>query len=254
MPTQAEKAALFASLHVPGDPIVLVNIWDAGSAKTVAEAGAKALATGSHPMADMFGVEDGEHMPMPELLFMVKQIVGATELPVSHDIERGYGAAPADVERTCQAVVSAGAIGVNMEDSLPEGSLRDISEQADRYGAARSGMDGACPGTWLNARTDVFAAMADPDPAAKLDAVAERSEAYAAAGADSLFVPFLRDLAVIEKVCAASVLPVNVMRSVGGATIAEYAATGVARISHGPTPRNAVMEALGHLARDIYGT
>ncbi|MEM9739566.1 MAG: isocitrate lyase/phosphoenolpyruvate mutase family protein [Pseudomonadota bacterium] len=240
-------------MHVPGDPLTLVNIWDAGSAKAVAAAGATALATGSYPMADMFGVDDGENMPMPEMLYFLAQIVGATDLPVSHDVERGYGAMPGNVECTCNAVVAAGAIGVNMEDSLPDGSLRDLDGQSARYAAARSGMDTACTGTWLNARTDIFAAMGAAEVEAKIEAVAQRSEAYKDAGADSLFVPFLRDLEIIEKVCASSVLPVNIMRIVGGPSIADYAAKGVARISHGPTPRKALMDALKTLAKSLYG-
>lgn len=252
MPTQAEKAARFASLHVPGDPIVLVNIWDAGSAKAVHAAGAKALATGSHPMADMFGVADGETTPMPQVLYMLGQIVGASDLPVSHDIERGYGLHPGHVEQTVRSVARTGIIGVNMEDSLSDGTLRDVGEQVERYVAARAGLDSVCPGAWLNARTDIFAAMAHAPLDEKLEAVAARSEAYKAAGADSLFVPFLRDLDVIRQVCELSPLPVNVMRTLDGPSILDFARTGVARISHGPMPRNALMEALGRIAGEIY--
>lgn len=252
MPTQAEKAARFASLHVPGDPIVLVNIWDAGSAKAVHAAGARALATGSHPMADMFGVADGETMPMPKVLYMLGQIVGASDLPVSHDIERGYGLQPGHVEHTVRSVARTGVTGLNMEDSLADGTLRDVGEQVERYAAARAGLDSVCPGAWLNARTDIFAAMADAPLQEKLDAVAARGEAYKLAGADSLFVPFLRDLDVIRHVCDLSPLPVNVMRMLDGPTIRDYAKAGVARISHGPTPRNALMDALGAMAGEIY--
>jgi len=253
MPTQAEKAALFASLHVPGDPIVLFNIWDAGSAKVVEASGAKALATGSHPIADAIGHEDGEGAPLADMLWVLERITTATDLPVSHDTERGYGETPDAVAETCRRVIGAGAIGVNIEDSLDGGVLRDVDEQVARYAMAKVALEEACTGAWLNARTDVFAAMADAPLDDRMGELQTRAEAYEGAGADSLFVPFLRDLDIIAKVCAAMPLPVNVMRPVGGDPIADYAAAGVARISHGPTPRNAVMDALKTLAGDVYG-
>ncbi|MEO0465461.1 MAG: isocitrate lyase/phosphoenolpyruvate mutase family protein [Pseudomonadota bacterium] len=252
MPTQAEKAALFASLHVPRDPIVLFNIWDAGSANTVEAAGAKALATGSHPIADAIGHEDGEGAPLVDMLWVLERITASTDLPVSHDSERGYGETPDAVAETCRSVIRAGAIGVNIEDSLAGDILRNVDEQLARFAGAKQALNDACPGAWLNARCDVFNAMKDAPLDNRMAELKTRAEAYKAVGADSLFVPFLRDLDVIAQVCAAVPLPVNVMRAVGGPSIADYAETGVARISHGPTPRTAVMGTLKTLARDVY--
>ncbi|MEL6754558.1 MAG: isocitrate lyase/phosphoenolpyruvate mutase family protein [Pseudomonadota bacterium] len=254
MPTQAEKAALFASLHVRGDPVILVNIWDAGSAQTVAEAGAKALATGSHPIADSIGHEDGEGAPLADMLWVLERITKATDLPVSHDTERGYGETPDAVAETCRRVIGAGAIGVNIEDSLSGAVLRDADEQLARLAKARLALDEACAGAWLNARCDVFNAMKDASLDDQLGELKLRAEAYEAAGADSLFMPFVRDLETIQKVCASVPLPVNVMRPVDGAPIADYAAAGVARVSHGGSPRSAVMAALNAIASDLYAS
>ncbi len=121
--SQAEKVKLFKSLHVKGDPIILYNIWDAGSASTVANAGAKALATGSWPVAAAFGYADGEKIPLDVMVANLARIVDGTDLPVSSDIEGGYGVAPIDVAATVKQVISAGAVGFNFEDQIVGGEV-----------------------------------------------------------------------------------------------------------------------------------
>lgn len=252
MTDQTAKARAFAALHVKGEPMVLMNIWDAASARTVEAAGARALATGSHAVAEMLGHDDGERAPLSDMVWMLERICAATHLPVSHDTERGYGETPEAVAASCRRVIEAGAIGVNLEDSLNGPALREMGEQAARYAAAKEAMEAACPGAWLNARTDVFLVRGEASRADKIGEVAERARAYAAAGADSLFVPFLRDVDTIAEVCRAAALPVNVMRPLDGAPIADLAAAGVARISHGPMPWRAAMQVLKSAAEAVY--
>lgn len=253
MTSQTEKARQFAELHKPGDPIILLNIWDAGTAHAVQAGGAKALATGSHSVAGALGYEDGEAAPLEDVVWMLARICAATDLPVSHDTERGYGETPGDVGESCASVIGAGAIGVNIEDSLTDGALRATDVQADRLAAAKQAMEAACAGAWLNARCDVFRAMADAPFEARMAELDLRAKAYAAAGADSLFVPFVRDIDEISKICGASRLPVNVMRALPGPPVPDYAAAGVARISHGPFPWMESMKNLTETATDIYG-
>lgn len=236
MSAQEDKARAFAALHQRGDPLVLMNIWDAGSARAVERAGAKALATGSHSLAGALGCEDGEQTPLADVIWQVERICRATQLPVSHDLERGYGKTPQTMARSCAAVILAGAIGLNIEDSLASGELRDARQQTERLKAARAAVDEICAGVWINARTDVFLVMSEASAETKIDAALGRANAYAEAGANSLFVPFTEDLDVLARLCDASPLPVNAMRKIDGPPISAYAEAGIARISHGPFP------------------
>ena len=242
------KYDAFAALHVPGDPLVLFNIWDAGSARAVAEAGAKAIATGSHGVAEANGMRDGEEFPLDMALANCRRIVGVTELPVSIDLEAGYGDTADAVAQSAALVVEAGATGVNLEDRAPgENELLPMEEAAARVAAASG------TGLWVNARTDVYRGKQREDyTPALIDEVIARAEAYAQAGAGSLFVPFLGDHATIAAICERSPLPVNVMWAQGRGSKAELAALGVARISYGPGPWAAAMAWLGEQARAVF--
>ena len=249
--TQADKAKQFAALHRKGDPLILFNIWDAGSARRVASAGAKALATGSHAVAEMLGYEDGEDAPLDDMLWMLKRIVASVDLPVSHDSERGYAGTPSAIGVNIARVIEAGAIGINLEDSLADKSLRDTDSQAAILTACKDAMEGVCPGTWLNARTDVLRG-AEHVTDELIDAVVQRARAYAEAGADSLFVPFTRDLKVLAKIAAAVPLPINAMRTLDGAPLADYAKAGIARVSHGPFPWFSALDHVSELTKAVY--
>ena len=243
-------AALFVSLHVPGKPVILYNAWDAGSAKAVAEAGARAIATGSASVAAANGYGDGEQVPLQLVLDNAERIVRAVDLPVTVDFEGGYGVAPEAVMRNVSLLASAGAIGCNFEDQVIGGEgLHPIQFQAERIHAARSA-------TWrdffINARTDIFLKSRDHDEA-MVDAAIERGLAYAKAGASGFFVPGLADLELLKRVCEASPIPVNFMAFPGAPTAAEVAKAGVARISHGPFPYRLAMKALKEAARAEYG-
>lgn len=251
MTTQSDKARLFHSLHVSGRPLVLFNIWDAGSAKAVADAGARALATGSWSVAAANGYADGEQVPLELALVNLARIAAGTPLPVTVDLESGYGATAAEVGHTLRRAIEAGAVGCNLEDSHPaDGSLRPVAEQVERVSHARGAADTSGVPFFLNARTDVF--FQKPAEAHDAEMVAqalERARAYAAAGADGLFVPGLVDATLIADLVEASPLPVNVMVGAGTPALARLAELGVARISHGPGPYFTAMRALAEAAK-----
>jgi 2-methylisocitrate lyase-like PEP mutase family enzyme len=255
MGSQQEKADLFRSLHVRGSPLVLYNVWDAGSAKAVASAGARALASSSWAVAAAHGYADGERLPRDLAFSNAARIAQATPLPVSIDIESGYGASSTDVAGTMRSVLDAGAVGCNLEDSFPDdGRLRPIEQQVQRLRAARDSAWVAAVRLFLNARTDVFFSTPPERHSRALVAAAlERARAYAAAGADGLFVPGLRDAELIRELCEASPLPVNIMLDDTTTSAAKLAALNVARLSYGPSPYLLAMQALAGHAREMFG-
>lgn len=252
MPAQTDKAETFARLHAGAAPLVLVNIWDAGSARTVAASGAAALATGSASVGGALGFGDGESVPLDLVLAQAARIVAAVDLPVSIDFEAGYAADAAGLAANITRLIGTGAIGINLEDGYPAGDgkgERPLGEAAARIRAARAAADADLPGFWINARTDICLNAAPEDHAARLADVIARGAAYADAGASSFFVPGLRDLALIEKVCAACPLPVNVMAGPDAGGFGALAAAGVRRISYGPFPWRAAMATLTSFAQ-----
>ena len=231
--TQKDTAENLRALHAAG-MLVLPNAWDAGSAAVIALAGAQAIATTSGGIAWSLGRCDGQRLTRAEMIERVREIVAAVTIPVTADIEGGYGLRPEDVASTIEAVIAAGAVGVNIEDSrAPGGALFDPAEQAARIQAARAAaVSAGLPQLYINARTDVFL-YGIGVPEARLDDVLARSFAYAKTGADSLFVPGLADVQVITELAEASPLPVNVMVGPGAPLVAELAAAGVRRVSIG---------------------
>lgn len=251
MTEQLERARAFARLHVPGAPLVLFNVWDAGSARAVAGAGARALATGSHPVASAHGYEDGEKMPLDLALANLERIVGAVDLPVSVDLEAGYGADAEAVSETVTRALSAGAVGCNLEDRVigtPE--LYTVAESTERVRSARTAAERFGVPFFVNARTDLFliTPAAEHDDAL-VDAALERAAVWAAVGADGLFVPGLADEARMARICAVSPLPVNLFAKPDGPSLVRLAELGAARISHGPIPWKLAMKALAEAAR-----
>jgi 2-methylisocitrate lyase-like PEP mutase family enzyme len=251
MTDQTRKAEQFRALHIAGKPLVLFNIWDAGSAKAVATGGAKAIATGSWSVANANGFADGERVPLALAIDNLRRIIGATDLPVTVDLESGYGDTPEAVGQTIALAIDAGAVGCNLEDSFPaNGKLREITDQADRIRRARQTADTANVRFFVNARTDVFFQKPPEqhDDAMVAEAI-KRARAYAEAGADGLFAPGLVDITLIARLAKESPLPLNIM--VGDATppIRTLAEHGVARVSHGPRPYLMAMKALEEAAR-----
>jgi 2-methylisocitrate lyase-like PEP mutase family enzyme len=243
--TLNERARAFAGLHRPGDPLLLPNAWDAASAVVIAAAGAKAIATTSAGAAWSLGVPDGAELGAERLAAVVARIVAAVDVPVSADIEAGYG----DVAATVEAVIRAGAVGVNIEDSSA-GVLLHPAEQAIHLAAARAAATDAADRArvWINARTDVFLTGSG-----NLDEALERSVAYAAAGADSLFVPGLTDPAGLAEI-AAGPLPIAVMAGPGAPPVAELSAAGAVRISLGSAVAQAAYGLAARIAAELLAT
>jgi 2-methylisocitrate lyase-like PEP mutase family enzyme len=253
MTDRAQKAEQLRALHIPGRPLVLFNIWDAGSARAVAAAGARAIATGSWSVANANGFADGERTPLAFAVDNLRRIVGATELPVTVDLESGYGDAPETVGETVSLAIDAGAAGCNLEDSFPaNGRLRETVDQAGRIRRARQTADAAGIRFFINARTDIFFQLPpEQNNDAMVAEAIDRAHAYAEAGADGFFAPGLANLALIARLAEASPLPLNIM--VGDTTppvhiLAEH---GVARVSHGPIPYLLAMKALQEAARQV---
>ncbi len=246
--TSAEK---FKALHIKGDPLVLCNIWDAGSAKIVETAGAKAIATGSWAVAAANGYSDGENLPLGKAMQTLKSIADAVSVPVSVDLESGYGQAPARIADTVKQAADNGAAGLNLEDQIiGKGGLYKIKDQAARIAAASRA---ATNGTFINARTDVFL---QAEPEAHIDELLKeamlRAQAYHQAGADGLFVPGLINKMAIKVLCENSPIPVNIMVIPNCPDIGALAKLGVARISYGPGPYQAAMATITAQAQSLY--
>lgn len=251
MTEQIDRARAFHALHVKGNPVVLYNAWDPGSAKIVEKAGAKAIATGSWPVAAAFGFADGEKIPLELALDNIKRIVGAVDLPVTMDLEGGYGVAPEIVARTVTLALQAGAIGFNFEDQIVGGSgLHDVAVQVKRIEAAAAAVKASGVPAFINARTDLFLkAKPDTHDKALVDQAIERAQAYEKAGAHGFFAAGLGDEGLIETLCKSINLPVNIIALAHVPPRQRLAELGVARVSHGPVPYRQMAEWLEAKAR-----
>ena len=252
--TQHEKARAFGALHMVGKPLVLYNIWDAGTAKAVAEAGAKALATGSWSVAAAHGYADGENLPLDALLATVREITAAVDLPLSVDFEGGYTEDPAELAGNVAKVIDAGAVGINFEDQVVGGrGVYPIEKQVERICAIRALAERRELPLFINARTDLFLQESDRSRhASLLDDAIERAKAFEAAGASGFFAPALADDELIRKLCEATSLPVNVMMMTGVSAPKRLGELGVARVSYGPGPYRAMMAKLKEDAAAVY--
>ncbi|MCQ8184050.1 isocitrate lyase/PEP mutase family protein [Parvularcula maris] len=241
---QKDRAAAFAALHQEPTPLILHNVWDAGSARAVARSGALAIATSSWAVAAAQGYEDGEAMPVDIAEQITRRIVASVDLPVSADIEGGYGESPEEVASTLLRFIEAGVVGVNFEDRrIGREGLHDLTAQADRIAALRQAADETGVPVFINARTDVFFGGAGDIPHDRLmDQAVERAEAYAAAGANGFFVPGLVASDLIGVLCERTSLPINIMVTKDMPPVRELANLGVRRISFGPS---LYLEAMG---------
>ena len=247
-----EKIEIFRKLHVPGKPIVLYNIWDAGSAQAVAKSGAKAIATSSWAVANAHGFEDGEQLPYELALQNLCQIVEAVELPVTFDLESAYGEKPDVVEKNISLAIDAGAVGCNFEDSVPGiGTIRDIATQADRIRGARRASNTAGIQFFINARCDLFfQGPSVKHDEALLGKLVDRAAAYAEAGADGLFVPGLATASLIARIVKTSPIPINILAD-SLTSLQMLADQGVSRVSYGASPYIQALDALEQAARAV---
>ena len=233
---QTEKAKRFAELHVKGAPLLLYNAWDAGSAKSIVEAGAPAIATSSWAVAEAQGYRDGEAIPIEFAEQIVARIAATVDLPVTVDFEGGYSDDDDELAGNVARLLDLGVVGINFEDRAVKGSgLYDIARQAERLAVIRETAEEFGIGLFINARTDLFLGQGR-DAAQSVGEAIERAKAYAVAGASGFFVPGLVDAALIGRICDDVTLPVNVMVMDGVPANDRLAEIGVARISYGPIP------------------
>jgi 2-methylisocitrate lyase-like PEP mutase family enzyme len=250
--SQIERAKRFAALHVKGAPLLLFNAWDAGSAKAIVEAGAKAVATSSWSVAAAQGYSDGEAIPIALAEQIVGRIAAAVDVPLTVDFEGGYSEDDGELADNIRRLIDLGIIGLNFEDRVVKGSgLYDVERQARRIAAVRKAADQAGVDLFLNARTDVFF-VGGADEAQLVASALERSKAYADAGASGLFIPGLADDAAIGRICESATLPINVMVMDGVPSNARLTELGVARISYGPIPYVQAMKALLQDAKAVF--
>ena len=244
MSSQSDKAVQFKSLHVSGNPIVLFNCWDAGSAAAIESSGAKALATGSAPIAMANGFPDGQKFAFDDALTVVSRILNVTDLPLSMDLEGGYSASPEGVANTVEKAMAAGVIGFNFEDQVVgDKTLYSIDDQLKRLKAARIAADAKGFSGFINARTDIFLKVKpDAHTDQMVDDAIERAKAYEQAGADCFFAPGMVNEVQIERLIKSVNLPVNMIVLPHTPNLPTYASLGAARVSYGPTPYKRMIE------------
>ena len=240
-----QKAAALLALHRPGDPAILPTVWDAWSAKTAVDAGFAALTVGSHPVADSIGKPDGEGMRFDDLVTRVAQITAAVEVPISVDIESGYGES---ASRLIDGLLSAGAVGLNIEDTVHSegGRIRSDEDHAALVGALRKASDAAGVHVVLNARTDLFLRQIG-DEADRFDRAVRKLTLAAEAGADSLYPVGRHDDDTYRRLVAALPLPINAIALPGQDDPARFGPLGVGRISFGPFLQFALTERIKEL-------
>src|SRR6185437_4437512 len=255
MTTINDKAEQFQALHRRGEPVILANAWDVASACVVQDAGTKAVATTSAGVAWSLGAPDGDRLDRASALALIARVAQALHVPVTADIEEGFGATPADVAETIRGVLAAGAVGVNIEDALhgpsDGGSLRAVEQQAERIAAARAAAESAGVRLFINARLDTYL-LSVGDEDARLDATLARAAAYVAAGASGVFVPGVVDPKTVSALVDGIDAPLNVLTGPGAPPIAELAALGVARISLGSSIASAAYGLVQRAAREAF--
>lgn len=251
MSSQIERAEILARLHVKGNPLVLFNIWDAGSAQAIQEIGARVIATGSWSVAAAHGYSDGEKLPFDLALANLRRIVASVDLPVTIDLEGGYGHSPGEVQETVSQVIEAGAVGINFEDQMIGGDeLYPVDEQCMRISAIREAAERVSVPLFINARTDIFLNVPASDHSdVHVEEALSRAAAYVSAGASGFFAPGLRAAQLISRLCEQTQLPVNIMVLPGIPSSSELAALGVSRISYGPGPYRQMIEGLKEAGR-----
>ena len=247
MSIQAERAEQLRSLHRPGNPLILVNVWDAAGAKVVsAQPGVESIATASWSVAEANGFRDGGDLPLARALSVARSVVNATELPVTVDFEKGYANTPDDVRVNVRQLIETGAVGLNIEDSVPgsDTELWSIADQVERLHAVRAAANELEVPLVINARTDVMLGGGSV-----ADAV-ERGRAYLDAGADCIFVIGQKggdNRALVDGIGS----PVSVMGYPGSPPISELAAAGISRVSIGPGSMGVAYSALRQLTLDL---
>ena len=245
--SQAKKAKEFAALHVKGNPVILYNAWDAGSAKAIVNAGAKAIATSSWSVAAAQGYDDGEDLPIAIVEQIAGKIASSVSVPVTVDFEGGYSDDDHKLATNISKLLDLGVIGINFEDRVVKGKgLYNIDRQAKRIAAIRRAAAHKGIAFFINARTDVFLGNS-----ADVEEALQREKAYASAGASGFFIPGLTDANQIKRIVNEASLPINVMVMEGVPSNDRLAKLGVARVSYGPISYIDAIEALQKKAAKV---
>jgi len=251
-PPQKNKADIFRALHSGSEILLLPNAWDAASARIVEECGFPAVATTSAGIAFSLGYPDGQKISKEEMFAVVARIATAVNVPVTADVEAGYGNRPENVAETARAVIEAGAVGLNLEDATGDSShpLAEVSLQLEKIRAVRQAAASLHVPLVLNARTDVYLLQVG-EPATRYDEALRRLSAFRDAGADCVFLPSLRDAATIGRIVADLRCPLNILGGPGSPSAPELRKLGVARVSLGSGPMRATLGLLRRLAEEV---
>jgi 2-methylisocitrate lyase-like PEP mutase family enzyme len=251
-PEQRKKAEAFLALHAGQGAVLLPNVWDVASARIVEEAGFQAIATTSAGIAFAQGFPDGQKIPAERMITSIAQIAAAVRMPITADVEAGYGQRPEDAGRTAHNVIDAGAVGMNFEDATgdPDHLLTELTLQLERIHAIREAAENSGVPLVLNARTDVYLLQIG-DPATRYDEAVRRLAAFRDTGADCVFVPGVRDRETIGRIVADLKCPVNILGVPGSPSVPELIKLGVKRISLGSGPMRASLGFLRRLADEV---
>lgn len=250
-PSQAERARRFHALHHEQKLFIIGSVWDAASAVIFEQEGFTALGTSSAGIAYAQGLPDGERAPLTDMIAAIARIARSVSIPVSADLESGYGASPAEVAETCRLALEAGAVGVNLEDARPgAATLTDLKRQCEIIRAVRLASDRCGIPLFINARTDAFWLSLWDAPRRLSESIA-RCRAYVDAGADGVFVPGALDPPTLSSLVRATAAPLNVLAMPGCPDIATLQALGVRRLSQGSGPARAMLGLAGRIAREL---
>jgi 2-methylisocitrate lyase-like PEP mutase family enzyme len=249
---QRQKAEALRALHSAKQVLLLANVWDVASARIIEEGGFPALATSSAGVAFSQGYPDGEKIPLHRMIAVIARIAAAIRVPLTADVEAGYGSQPEDAARTAGEVIEAGAVGMNLEDTTGDAAhpLADLSVQLEKIRAVRQASEKAGVPLVLNARTDVYLLQVG-EPGKRYDEALRRLAAFRDAGADCVFVPGLSDPPGILRLVADLKCPVNILAVPGSPPVAQLAMLGVKRISLGSGPMRATLGLLRRLATEL---
>ena len=247
-----EKAERLRALHRGNRPLVLVNAWDAATARIFERAGSAAIATTSAGIAFSSGYPDGQKIPRGRMVEAVARICKAVSVPVTADMEAGYGDSPEELHRAVSGVLDAGAVGMNLEDgaSAPGEPLTDLRLQLEKIRAVREACGRLGVPIVLNARTDAYLDRVGSEDE-MFEETIRRGEAYRDAGADCVFVPGLTDRSIIGELVRRLACPINVLAVAGSPSIGDLASLGVARVSLGSGPVRAAMSLMQRLAEEV---
>ncbi|MEU6208950.1 isocitrate lyase/phosphoenolpyruvate mutase family protein [Streptomyces sp. NPDC047023] len=242
------RATAFADLHTPSAPLALANAWDVASARIVEASGAPAVATTSAGVAWSLGSPDGDALARDRALDLIARVAAAVSVPVTADIEGGFGADPAAVGETVAGVIAAGAVGINIEDGL-----REPAEQIERLAAARAAADAAGVPLYVNARVDTYLKGLG-DPADRLDETLSRAAAYLRAGATGIFVPGVLDPSTVAELAKGIDAPLNILLGPDAPSVAALGALGVSRVSLGSWVAEAAYAVVRRASEELAAT